>query len=202
VVDDQVQRAGDLIARMRALADQEPRVADCFDAAKPVAAAIRLVAPRHAADGIALSLRGTGLRLGVRGSAARLEQALLQLLSNARDAVLERRRVEPLAPARIEVVLRRSPTLVMIEVRDSGRGVPDALADRIFDPFFTTKEPGRGTGLGLAFVAAVARGLGGGIESWNLPGGGACFRMELAAVEPGLATRDSRRAHRAGAHAA
>ena len=202
VVDDQVLRAGDLVARMRALADEEPRVMDCFDAAKPVAAAIRLVAARHAADGITLSLRGTGLRLGVRGSAARLEQALLQLLSNARDAVLERRRVEPRAPARIEVVLRRSPTIVMIEVRDSGAGVPEALADRIFDPFFTTKEPGRGTGLGLAFVAAVARGLGGGIETWNLPGGGACFRMELAAVEPRHAARDPRRAQRADAHAA
>jgi two-component system C4-dicarboxylate transport sensor histidine kinase DctB len=53
----------------------------------------------------------------------------------------------------------------------------------IFDPFFTTKDPGRGTGLGLPFAAGVARAMGGGIETWNLPGGGACFRMELAAAD-------------------
>jgi C4-dicarboxylate-specific signal transduction histidine kinase len=122
----------------------------------------------------------------VRGSAARLEQAVLHLLSNARDAVLERRRTDPLAPARIDVELRHEAGpqagRIAIEVRDSGTGVADALAGAIFDPFFTTKEPGCGTGLGLSFVAGVARAMGGGIETWNLSGGGACFRMELAAI--------------------
>ena len=108
-----------------------------------------------------------------------------QLLSNARDAVLDRRRTNCTAPARIDVFLRHEADpqagRVVIEVRDSGTGVPDALADAIFDPFFTTRDPGCGTGLGLPFAAGVAQAMGGGIETWNLPGGGACFRMELAA---------------------
>jgi signal transduction histidine kinase len=62
--------------------------------------------------------------------------------------------------------------------------VAHALGGAIFDPFFTTKEPGCGTGLGLSFVAGVAGAMGGGIETWNLPGGGACFRMHLAAIPP------------------
>ena len=208
VVDDQLRRAGDLVARMRGLAGEDPREAAWFDATQPVAAALRIVAAQMAGQGIALSLRGAGQRLGVHGNAARLEQAVLALLSNARDAVLDRRGSDPRAPARIEVALRRSPGLVAIEVRDSGAGVPEALADRIFDPFFTTKEPGRGTGVGLALAAGVARSLGGGIETWNLPGGGACFRMEFAAVEPGAgasargAAKAGRGAIRAGAHAA
>lgn len=100
--------------------------------------------------------------------------------------VLEHRRTDPLAPARIDVELRHQagPTVarVAIEVRDSGTGVAHALAEAIFDPFFATKESGCGTGLGLSFVAGVARAMGGGIETRNLPSGGACFRMELAAI--------------------
>jgi two-component system C4-dicarboxylate transport sensor histidine kinase DctB len=69
---------------------------------------------------------------------------------------------------------------VVVEVRDSGQGVPEAIREAMFDPFFTTKDPGRGIGLGLPLAAGVARGMGGGIEAWNLAGGGACFRMALA----------------------
>jgi C4-dicarboxylate-specific signal transduction histidine kinase len=80
------------------------------------------------------------------------------------------------------VALRREGQQVMVEVRDSGEGIPEALRETIFDPFFTTKDPGRGIGLGLPLAAGVARAMGGGIEAWNLASGGACFRMALAAV--------------------
>jgi signal transduction histidine kinase len=184
VVDDQLRRAGALIGQIRSLAEEDPRTADTFDAALSVAAAMRLAAARYAAEGIAIVLGGAGAPLPVRGSAARLEQAVLQLLSNACDAVLERRLHDPAAPARVEVLLRCGGAAVAIEVRDSGTGVPEELASAIFDPFFTTKEPGRGSGLGLALAAGVARAMGGGIETWNLASGGACFRMELALADP------------------
>lgn len=184
VVDDQLRRAGVLLEQIRSLAEEDPRAAELFDAAQPVAAAVRLAAARYATEGITLALEGGGASVPVRGSAARLEQAVLQLLSNARDAVHKRRRTDPQAPARIEVALRRAGTTAAIEVRDSGTGVAEGLVPAIFDPFFTTKDPGRGSGLGLALASSVARAMGGGIETWNLPAGGACFRMELALAEP------------------
>jgi C4-dicarboxylate-specific signal transduction histidine kinase len=184
VVDDQLRRAGALIEQIRSLAEEDPRTAESFDAARPVAAAMRLAAARYAAEGIAIAFEGSNAPLPVRGSATRLEQAVLQLLSNACDAVLERRQRDPMAPARVDVLLRRAGGAVAIEVRDSGAGVPAGLVPMIFDPFFTTKEPGRGSGLGLALAAGVARAMDGGIETWNLPSGGACFRMELALAEP------------------
>jgi two-component system C4-dicarboxylate transport sensor histidine kinase DctB len=144
---------------------------------------MRLAAARHAAEGIAIVLGGAGAGLPVRGIAARLKHAVVQLLANACDALLERRLRDPAAPARVEVALRRTGTAVAIEVRDSGTGVPDDLARVIFDPFFTTKAPGRCSGLGLALAAGVARAMGGRIETWNLPAGGACFRMELALAD-------------------
>lgn len=184
VVEVQLCRAGGLLQQIRALAGEEPRDVAWFDAAEPVASALRIAATQYAADTITLALDSDGVRLPVRGSPPRLEQAVLQLLSNARDAVQERRLRDPRAPARIEVALHRAAGVVAVEVRDSGCGVPEALAGRIFDPFFTTKEPGRGIGLGLPLAASIARGMGGGLTSWNLPGGGACFRLELAMAEP------------------
>ena len=184
VVEVQLRRAGELLQQIRALAGEEPRDVAWFDAAEPIASALRIAATQYAPDAITLALEGGGVRLPVRGSPPRLEQAVLQLLSNARDAVQERRLREPRVTARIEVALHRAAGVVAVEVRDSGCGVPEALAGRIFDPFFTTKEPGRGVGLGLPLAASIARGMGGGLTTWNLPGGGACFRLEMAMAEP------------------
>jgi signal transduction histidine kinase len=64
------------------------------------------------------------------------------------------------------------------EVRDSGPGVPDEIRDKIFTPFFTTHE--RGTGLGLAFVQAIARDHGGTVAVDRAPEGGARFRFTTA----------------------
>lgn len=184
LVEVQLRRAGDLLQRIRTLAGEEPRDVAVFDLLGAVGAALRLVAPQFAAEAITLRLEQDGAPLPVRGSPSRLQQAILQLLSNARDAVQERRLRDPLAPASIQLALRSTAGVVAIEVRDTGRGVPETLAGRIFDPFFTTKEPGRGSGLGLPLAAGIARAMGGGLVTWNLPGGGACFRLELAAAEP------------------
>jgi PAS domain S-box-containing protein len=190
VVEEQLRRAGELVTRIRGLAGGEPEAGGRFDAAGPVAAAVRVATTQYGAEGIELSFQAPEDALPVQGSPARLEQAVLQLLSNARDAVGERRVRDPAAPARIDIALRREGGRVLVEVRDSGIGLDEATRDRIFDPFFTTKDPGRGTGLGLPFAAGVARGMGGGVDAWPLPGGGACFRMELAAAdaEVGLAS--------------
>lgn len=189
VVEVQLRRSGDLLQRIRALAGEESSDVAAFDAAGPVAAALRIVAAQYAAEAITLALEDGGIPLPVRGSPSRLEQAVLQLLSNARDAVQQRRLHDPQAPACIKVALRRGAGVVAIEVRDSGCGVPEALAQRIFDPFFTTKEPGRGTGLGLPLAAGIARAMGGGLATWNLSGGGACFRLELASAEAATTRR-------------
>ncbi len=183
VVEEQLRRAGTLVARIRALAGDESRPAETFDAAEAVGAALRVAVAQNGADGIAYAPWEPTGPVPVRGHRARLEQAVLALLSNARDAVLDRLDRDPDAPARIAVTLRQDGARVAIEVRDSGTGIPPTLRDAIFDPFFTTKDPGRGLGLGLPFAAGVARAMGGAVDAWNLPGGGACIRLELAAVE-------------------
>ncbi|MEW5738778.1 MAG: ATP-binding protein [Myxococcota bacterium] len=118
----------------------------------------------------------------VRAAASQLEQVLMNLSVNARDAmpqggVLELR-VEPHRDETLGEVMRLS-------VRDTGTGMSEETKARIFEPFFTTKPPGRGTGLGLATVYGVVRSLGGRIDVETGLGKGTEFRVLLPrAVEP------------------
>src|SRR4029077_5488767 len=85
----------------------------------------------------------------VTGNAIQLEQVLVNLLTNARDAVSE----QPRKQIRISSVARVGT--VEIEIADTGRGIPPGLEQRIFDPFFTTKDVGKGTGLGLSITYGI-----------------------------------------------
>ena len=108
----------------------------------------------------------------VRGGPTRLQQVLVNLITNAADAVdqAEDRRI--LLSAAVE------GDAVAIRVRDRGPGVPEAIARRIFDPFFTTKGFGAGLGLGLSITANIVRDFGGEIACQDA-GPGAEFVVRL-----------------------
>jgi C4-dicarboxylate-specific signal transduction histidine kinase len=118
---------------------------------------------------------------------AQLEQVLINLLQNARDAIQDKRKADADAftgRIRIDVAVettsvRRS---VRIDVADNAGGIPPDIADRIFQPFFTTKPPGKGTGLGLSVSFGIIREHGGTISVANGPEG-AVFTIGLLAVE-------------------
>jgi signal transduction histidine kinase len=115
----------------------------------------------------------------VRGDAMLLQQALLNVIINAEQAVVA------CAPAegRIEVrtVSDRQAARAIIEVRDTGPGIPTDALPRLFEPFFTTKEVGKGTGLGLALAYGIVQDHDGEISARNDPRGGAVFRIDLPA---------------------
>lgn len=113
-----------------------------------------------------------------------VEQALMNLLTNARDAIPEGGTIEVATslerPAAGEAARDGSAApadWVVLSVRDSGCGIPADLRERIFEPLFTTKEAGKGTGLGLAIARDLMRRHGGRIELRSEPGRGAEFRL-------------------------
>jgi signal transduction histidine kinase len=108
----------------------------------------------------------------------RLYQVFCNLLKNAIDAILDRRKKESDAPALITIRTLQSNSKVHVIFEDTGCGLP-ADSDQLFQPFFTTKTIGEGTGLGLAISKEIVGSLGGIIRAENLPAGGARFTIEL-----------------------
>ena len=118
----------------------------------------------------------------VEADNGQVNQVLMNLCLNARDAMPEGGRLE-LETANVTVSLAeargrteaRPGDFVRLRVRDEGHGIPEEIRQRIYDPFFTTKEVGKGTGLGLAVVFGIVKQHWGWIECISAPGQGACF---------------------------
>ncbi|EPF00329.1 sensor histidine kinase [Rhizobium grahamii] len=112
----------------------------------------------------------------VQAGSVRLQQVLVNIITNAADAV------EGLDDRRIHVVAARDGAKMIITVRDHGAGVPPSIAQRIFDPFFSTKGVGRGLGLGLSISYNIIKDFGGSLSVGNAEDGGAEFRIVLDAA--------------------
>jgi two-component system cell cycle sensor histidine kinase/response regulator CckA len=124
----------------------------------------------------------------IRVDPTQLEQVMVNLAVNARDAMPEGGTVtvkvhdmEPTDPSRPDPDRSAGP-FVRISVHDSGTGMDEATRARIFDPFFTTKGPGKGTGLGLSTVFGIVAQSGGQIQVETSPGAGSTFHLDLPRV--------------------
>ena len=118
----------------------------------------------------------------VRADPHQLEQVLLNLAINARDAMPKGGVLSIRATRLARASDGRSMPMICISVADDGEGMPQPVLDQIFQPFFTTKQDGRGTGLGLPSVQRIVDHLGGRIEVESAPGEGTTFRLYLPAV--------------------
>ncbi|HEY7376012.1 MAG TPA: hybrid sensor histidine kinase/response regulator [Polyangia bacterium] len=113
----------------------------------------------------------------VRGDAERIEQLFVNLLLNAAQAIPE----GSAGTNRVRVGVRALPgqNRAVVEIDDSGVGIPIAVQERVFQPFFTTKPIGQGTGLGLSICRGIVTALGGQISFQSDGSSGTTFRVEL-----------------------
>jgi two-component system, NtrC family, sensor kinase len=103
--------------------------------------------------------------------AGRLSQVVMNLISNAVDAIA--------GEGKIVITTSQTPKDFVLSVRDSGTGIPEAIRSKIFDPFFTTKPIGQGTGLGLAISYGIVQDHGGSIEVQSDEGVGTAFIVKI-----------------------
>ena len=117
----------------------------------------------------------------VEGLRNEYTQAILNILSNARDAFLERETVDP----RISIRLFLENDRAVVIIKDNGGGIPEEIVDRVFEPYFTTKGPDKGTGIGLFMSKTIIeKNMGGRLTACNA-GTGAEFRVEIPLTPPG-----------------
>jgi two-component system C4-dicarboxylate transport sensor histidine kinase DctB len=191
---DRIMEAKDNVTRISALTDRMASISrhlrnfarkpneklGAVDLAEVVQDTLEIVAWRLKAANATLNVDLGPSPLTVRGGAVRLQQVLVNIISNAADAV------EGLDDRAVELVARKKSGRVTITVRDHGPGVSSAIAERIFDPFFTTKGVGKGLGLGLSISYNIVKDFGGALSVSNDPAGGAVFAIELDAAKPAL----------------
>jgi signal transduction histidine kinase len=184
LIAQETRRCSDIIANLMRFARQDQPYFQAMDVNEVVDAALAIVDHQLSLQGIRI-VRESGRNLPqIEGDFNQLQQVLVNLAINAQQAMAGQR-------GELSVRTYASGGQVMIEVQDSGPGIPPELRTRIFEPFFTTKAAGQGTGLGLSVTYGIIESHGGSIEVRSPPGQGATFVIGLP----------SSAAHRTGAAA-
>ena len=177
IIEAQLSRVTDIIARLLAMTSRAPGEPGPIDLERLARDVVELVSPGLASAGVTLDMHAEPGSARVRGRPDQLQQVILNLLTNAIDATA--------GGGRIDVTTRARPDKgeVEIAVSDTGHGIAAADRAQIFEPFFSTKEAGRGTGLGLFITAEIVREHQGRIEVDSDVGHGSTFRVTLPAAD-------------------
>jgi CheY-like chemotaxis protein len=164
-------RSAELTSKMLAFASESRSKHAPFDAHAELSDAVRLIQPTLS-DTITVQLALDATSATVMGDAEQFRQAVVELMSNARDAMPDGG--ELCISSRNERVRQRNVLsdkqviepgdYILLTVTDTGCGIPFQARDHIFEPFFTTKDPASATGMGLSAVYGIVTGHGGGID--------------------------------------
>lgn len=183
-ISNQTGRMASIINHLRVFSRQEDAGDSRFDPIASVDAAVSMVRDQYLLDGVEIKTALPRRAVQVRGQPIRLEQVVLNLLTNARDVLKDART----SPALIEVAAfvaepesgteRLHGSEIVVTVSDNGGGVPNDIIEHVFEPFFTTKKAGKGTGLGLAIGYSIVSSMGGVISVTN-GAKGAIFEIRL-----------------------
>ncbi|HEX4334437.1 MAG TPA: ATP-binding protein [Polyangiaceae bacterium] len=170
------RRVSTIVGDLRTLARPEETNREPVSVPKALSAALKVA-------GVELRRRARVVEVyenvpHVDASPTRLEQVFVNLLVNAGHAIKEGRPDDN----EIRVTAFGEGGNVVVEVRDSGAGIPPEILGRVFDPFFTTKPRGLGTGLGLPISRGIVKSLGGEITVTSVVGRGTTFRIALPAL--------------------
>ena len=169
----QVGKATEIISHLRTFGRVAPASREAVSMNRVVEQSLSLMHEQLRLREIEVELDLSPAQPVVIGNSIQLEQVLINLLTNARDAVAE----SPRKVVQIACAVRERA--IQLTFSDTGPGIPEGLEQRIFDPFFTTKEVGQGTGLGLSITYGIIKEHGGTIAVTNDPGGGAVFVIQL-----------------------
>jgi signal transduction histidine kinase/ActR/RegA family two-component response regulator len=170
------ERCTRIVRNFLALAREYPPERQEVPLDRIVREAVELFAYQLRVDNVEVVMNLAGDLTALWADPHQLHQVVVNLLTNAHHAMRE-----VATPRALTLVTRADPARrrVLLEVSDTGPGIPSEIQRRIFEPFFTTKPPGQGTGLGLSLCQGIVENHGGSIRVESRPGHGATFIVEL-----------------------
>jgi two-component system cell cycle sensor histidine kinase/response regulator CckA len=184
-IKQNANRAASLVRQLLAFSRRQtlrPQVLDIGERLED----LRVMLSRLIGEKVTLDVKHGRDLWPVKADISQFEQVIVNLVVNARDAMPDGGRlsistanVGPGDVAKLQYKGLPPAEYVLVEVADTGTGIPDEIIDKIFDPFFSTKEVGKGTGLGLSTVYGIVKQTGGFVYPESEPGRGTTFRIFL-----------------------
>jgi signal transduction histidine kinase/ActR/RegA family two-component response regulator len=184
------QRAAQLTSHLLAFSRKQNIEPTTFELDQAIAGVEKIIR-RLVPENIELQTKLRAGKACIRIAPEQLEQIIMNLVLNARDAMPSGGRLiietgcEECDRSQLQHLGDLVPgKYVLLSVTDSGHGMESRVRERVFEPFFTTKPLGRGTGLGLSTVYGTVRQSSGGVHVYSAPGKGSTFRIYLPLCEP------------------
>ena len=172
-VEEAAHRAADLTGRLLAFARGGLTQTGALDLRAVIADTLRLVEPALNKR-VRVTVELPDEAVAVDGDEGQLQQAIMNILLNARDAMPD--------GGDVSIRLTQGDDWASLHIRDNGPGMDAHTVERIFDPFFTTKPKGSGTGLGMSITYGIVKGHGGAISLDTAPGQGTAFHLSFPAL--------------------
>ncbi len=180
-ISDLVDRMSSITSQLKIFARKRPAVLSAVPLRRTIADSLLILDERIRRLGASIVQSDAGEEIFVHADRDRLGQVLVNVLSNALDAMAK------VPEPRIDIEIFALPDSVSLLIRDCGPGLAPSVQARMFEPFFTTKLAGSGLGLGLAISERIVRDFGGSMRAENADAGGALFTLHLLRADPTLA---------------
>lgn len=183
VANEQVERASGIINRLREFGRKPDFKKEPVCVNTVVREVMELIGQQLTLQNIEVRYELAADLPSILANKNRLEQVISNLVTNARDAILQHSQGgDGEGYPAIALTTRSDADVVIFTVADTGIGIPESSRDKIFGPFYTTKEVGKGMGLGLAITYGIVRDFGGTIQVDSHPGKGTCFRLKFSRI--------------------
>jgi PAS domain S-box-containing protein len=179
-LESNVARASRIISHLQQFGRKAEDTMRPISVSEPIRGVFTLLGAQLRKRDITFDVDAPGDLPLIQGDANRLEQVLVNLVINARDAMLDPQ--APPNPKRLTVRAYQEDDRLIVSVADTGRGVPGGLRAKIFEPFFTTKGTAEGTGLGLSISYGIVKEHGGVIEIDEHAAEGTTFKLSFPAL--------------------
>lgn len=176
VINESTKRITSIVDGLRSFARKDDEKEVIFNLSHEIKNSIDLIFEMYTKQGINIS-KNIEEGIFLDGNIGKIQQILMNLFSNAKDAMLNS------SEKNLNISLYKKHKVSIIEIKDTGSGIPDEIKEKIYNPFFTTKEIGKGTGIGLGLVSKFIKEHGGKLNLVSKEGQGTSFIIELPPVE-------------------